>query len=313
MISVQNVSKSFGSVKALDRVSFEVARGEVVGLLGPNGAGKTTMLRLITGFFPPTEGKILIDGVDLLHSKPLLRKKIGYLAEHNPLYEDMTTKDFLSHVAVLKRVPFRKRKQSISAVIERCKIGPVLNRLIGKLSKGYKQRIGLAQALLGEPELLILDEPTSGLDPKQIIEIRTLIQTLGRERTVLLSTHILPEVRLTCQRILILNEARLVASVAAPDVAPQSPGAQEFRVTLRGSWDQGDEFLRFVPGVSEVRLERDGGAERDYLIVAEHGKEIQSELARRILFSGFELLTLKPVEWNLEEIFMNVVTSEVEQ
>lgn len=313
MISLQNVSKSFGAIKALNQVSFDISRGEVVGLLGPNGAGKTTVLRLVTGFFPPSQGRVLIDGADLLHSKPILRKKIGYLAEHNPLYHDMTTKDFLSHVAVLKGIPFRKRERSVMTVVEQCGISSVLSRLIGKLSKGFKQRIGLAQALLGEPELLILDEPTSGLDPKQIIEIRSLIQTLGRERTVLLSTHILPEVRVTCQRILILNEGRLVASGTAPDLEQRLRSAQEFRVSLRGPWDQGDQFLRYVPGVKEVKLEREGGAERDYLVVAEQAKEIQSELARWILYAGFELLALKRVEWSLEEIFLKIVTNETQE
>ncbi|MBI4000068.1 MAG: ABC transporter ATP-binding protein, partial [Candidatus Omnitrophica bacterium] len=183
MISVHNVSKSFGSVNALQNVTFEIKRGEVVGFLGPNGAGKTTMMRLITGFFPPSEGKVLIDGKDLFKSKPVLRRKIGYLPENNPLYQDMTAKAFLSYVAQLKGISFWARKNVIQKVARQCGVESILNRMVGKLSKGYQQRLGLAQALLGDPELLILDEPTNGLDPQQIIEIRSLIQKLGRERT----------------------------------------------------------------------------------------------------------------------------------
>ena len=211
MISVHNVSKSFGSVNALQNVTFEIKRGEVVGFLGPNGAGKTTMMRLITGFFPPSEGKILIDGKDLFKSKPVLRRKIGYLPENNPLYQDMTAQAFLSYVAQLKGISFWARKNVIQKVAGQCGVESILNRMVGKLSKGYQQRLGLAQALLGDPELLILDEPTNGLDPQQIIEIRSLIQKLGRERTIILSTHILPEVQVTCQRVLILNEGQVAA------------------------------------------------------------------------------------------------------
>ena len=210
MISVQNVSKSFGSVQALRDISFDIHRGEVVGFLGPNGAGKTTLIRLITGFFSPTEGIVQVDGSDLFRSKPELRRKIGYLAENNPLYRDMTSRTFLHYVAKLKGIALADREGVIQKAVDQCGIASASDRLIGKLSKGYQQRIGLAQALLGDPELLILDEPTNGLDPQQIIEVRNLIQTLGRDRTVILSTHILPEVQMTCERVLILNQGRLV-------------------------------------------------------------------------------------------------------
>lgn len=211
MISVQNVSKSFGSVQALRDISFDIHRGEVVGFLGPNGAGKTTLIRLITGFFSPTEGIVQVDGSDLFRSKPELRRKIGYLAENNPLYHDMTVRAFLNYAAKLKGIPPADRQGAIHQAVDQCGIASAFDRLIGKLSKGYQQRIGMAQALLGDPELFILDEPTNGLDPQQIIEVRNLIQTLGRDRTVILSTHILPEVQMTCERVLILNQGRLAA------------------------------------------------------------------------------------------------------
>lgn len=210
MISVRNVSKSFGSIKALDRISFTINPKEIVGFLGPNGAGKTTLMRLLTGTFPPSSGSILIEGKNLIHSKNL-RRKIGYLAEHNPLYREMTAYDFLTYVAALKGISGRQRKGAVLKVAEQCSVIPELNRLIGKLSKGYQQRIGLAQALLGDPEVLILDESTNGLDPQQIIEFRKLIQQLGKERTVIFSTHILHEVQQTCGRVLILNRGRLAA------------------------------------------------------------------------------------------------------
>ena len=212
MISVENVSKFFGPIKALQSVSFEIKSGEVVGFLGPNGAGKTTMMRLITGIFPPSEGKILVDGKDLFKSKASARRQIGYLAEHNPLYRDMTAKEFLFYVAALKGVGFWNRKREVESVMDQCDLGAARSRLIGKLSKGYQQRAGLAQALIGSPNFLILDEPTNGLDPKQISDMRKLIRSLSSNKTILLSTHILPEVQATCQRVLILNEGRLMAN-----------------------------------------------------------------------------------------------------
>ncbi len=234
MISVQQVSKFFGPIKALQNVSFEIKRGEVVGFLGPNGAGKTTMMRLITGFFPPTEGKIFIDGQDLFKSKPDLRKKIGYLPENNPLYREMATKAFLFYVAALKGIPFWSRKKIVQKVTDQCGVASVLNRIIGKLSKGFQQRVGLAQALLGDPELLVLDEPTNGLDPRQIVEIRNLILSLGQERTVLLSTHILQEVQATCSRVLILNEGQMAASLELKS-APTNLEDIFMRVVSQGS------------------------------------------------------------------------------
>ena len=209
MISVGNVSKSFGSIKALENISFTINHNEIVGFLGPNGAGKTTLMRLLTGTFPPTSGSILIDGKNLMESR-YLQNQIGYLAEHNPLYREMTAYDFLNYVAVLKGIALSERQNAVVKVVEQCSLSSIVNRLIGKLSKGYQQRIGLAQALLGDPEVLILDEPTNGLDPQQIIDMRNLIRQLGQNRTIILSTHILSEVQLTCQRVLILNQGRLV-------------------------------------------------------------------------------------------------------
>ena len=308
MISFEHVSKRFGRVKALDNVSFQIGTGEVVGFLGPNGAGKTTTMRLMTGIFPPTSGRILIDGADLFKSKHL-RRKIGYLAENNPLYREMTAREFLSFVAALKGLAFQNRKQAIEKVVHQCGITPVMDRIIGKLSKGFHQRIGLAQALLGDPELLILDEPTSGLDPQQIAEMRSLIRSLGGERTILISTHILPEVRMTCRRILILNQGRLVAS-GSPEILEQNlREAEEFLIRIRGSWHTGDQFLHELPDVLEVRLEWDRDGERAYRFLLRHDSPARSQLARLIMEAGFEILEFKAADWSLEDIFLKVTQS----
>lgn len=309
MISVQNVSKSFGSIHAVKEVSFEIKSGEVVGFLGPNGAGKTTMMRLITGIFPPSEGKILINGKNLFKSKPAVRAQIGYLAEHNPLYRDMTAKEFLFYVAALKGVIFWAKKREVEGVMDQCDLGAARNRLIGKLSKGYQQRVGLAQALIGSPDFLVLDEPTNGLDPKQISDMRNLIRTFARNRTILLSTHILPEVQATCQRVLILNQGRLVASGTPEGLEGDLRQSEDFIVVLRGAWGEGDQFLKH-PDVLEIKLEQDSNGIRSYRIRLKRESPIRTQMARFITEAGFELLELKKSEWSLEDIFLKIVTRE---
>jgi ABC-2 type transport system ATP-binding protein len=313
MISVKGVSKSFGSIKALDRVSFEIPKGQVVGLLGPNGAGKTTMMRLMTGYFPPSEGEILIEGVRIHPSKPVHRRNIGYLGENNPLYQDMLTIDFLKYVAGLKGIPFGERRKAIALGIEQCGLESAKKRIIGKLSKGFQQRVGLAQALLGDPKILILDEPTAGLDPKQIIDIRKLIIAIGMSRTVLLSSHILHEVQTTCQSVLILNRGKLMAQGASHDLEEKIRGAQELILKIQGDWKEGDAFLKNVSGVIGIHLRSELGNQREYAIAVKQDKDIRSELARHILDSGFELLSLKLTEWDLEDIFLKIVTCETEE
>ena len=310
MISVRNVSKSFGRTQALSDVSFEIKRGEVVGFLGPNGAGKTTMMRLITGLFQPTEGSILIDGQDLVRSKLDLKKQIGYLAEANPLYQDMTTRAFLEFVAVMKGISKSERRQAIEKTVEQCGLSPVYGRIIQKISKGFQQRLGLAQALLGDPNLLILDEPTNGLDPQQITEIRTLIQTLRRDRTILLSTHILPEVQVTCRRVLILNHGRLVASGSPEALEGKLRDFEEYIVTVRGTGRPDDGFLSGMPDVLDVQLEGVRYNECDFRIRIRKESPVRSQIARKVLEAGFELLELKSADWSLEDIFLKIVTRE---
>ena len=309
-LSVQNISKSFGPVSALQNVSFQIQRGEAIGFLGPNGAGKTTMMRIITGFFPPTEGNVLIDGQNLFESGPEIKKKIGYLPEHNPLYYDMTGKEFLVHTAKLKAVPPKKRAEAIERVVSQCGIENALNRIVGKLSKGYQQRMGLAQALIGDPDLLILDEPTNGLDPQQMTEIRNLIRKLSGDRTILLSTHILSEVQMTCERILILNQGRLIASGKPHDLEEKLKREAEFIVHLRGPWEKGDQFLKQVSGVIDVQLEAEENRQRKYRIRTEQGRDVQADVVRAAMNEGFELLELKACGLSLEDIFLHMVKSE---
>ncbi len=313
MISVERVSKSFGVVHALNDVTFQIERGAIVGLLGPNGAGKTTMMRLLTSFLAPSSGQILINGISREAAPRRQRGRVGYLPEHNPLYGEMTVRSFLSFVASLKGIPITKKKRSIEQVADQCDIGSVMKRMIGKLSKGYQQRIGLAQALLGNPEILILDEPTAGLDPGQIIEIRRLIRSLAKTHTILLSSHILPEVRMTCERVLILNRGKLVAEGTCEDLEHRLKKTNEFVITLSGDWSLGEQFLRFVPGVLDLKLQVEEGKVRHYLVTAERESEIRNRVAKTILNAGFELLALKPSEWNLEDIFLKIITSEGEE
>src|SRR3989338_5400423 len=237
MLKAVDLSKDFGGFRALDRVSFEVREGEVLGFLGPNGAGKTTAMRIFTGFFPPTHGKVWVGGEDFFKNPERMKRQIGYLPEAIGLYSDMRVLDFLQFVAQVKRVPSRLRKPHIEEKITRCGLWDVKNWMIGRLSKGYRQRVGLAQALIGDPDVLILDEPTNGLDPKQIIEIRSLIRELGKERTLVLSTHILPEVSMLCDRVMILNQGKVVASGTTDELEAGLEKRQEI-------FKAGFEFVR---------------------------------------------------------------------
>ncbi len=211
MIEVENLTKYYGDRPAIDNITFRVEKGEILGFLGPNGAGKTTTMRILAGFFPPTSGIARVAGYDVVNNSIDVRRRIGYMPETIPLYKDMRVKEYLEFVAEVKGVPRKRRKSKIEKAMKECGTTEVYHRLIGKLSKGFQQRVGLAQALLHDPEVLILDEPTIGLDPKQIIEIRQLIKSLAGERTIILSTHILPEVSMTCQRVIIINEGKIIA------------------------------------------------------------------------------------------------------
>jgi ABC-2 type transport system ATP-binding protein len=307
MIEVDNLTKLYGSLVALRQVSFRVDQGEIVGFLGPNGAGKTTALRILTCFMPPTSGTARVAGLDCqLHSLEV-RGKIGYLPENVPLYLDMTTRRFLSFAAAAKGVSRSRSGQEIERVMEVCTITSVAERLIGHLSKGYRQRIGIAQALLNDPAILILDEPTIGLDPSQIVEIRSLIKQLGAERTIILSSHIIPEVSQICQRILIINNGQIVATDTPANLTAQLQRNLQVYLEVEGPEAEVVQKLEAVTGVLEVKP-TDG--ESSYLIETSRGEDLRPELARTVVESGWQLRALTLQDMSLEEIFMQLVTDE---
>ncbi len=307
MIEVENLTKFYGTLPALRQVSFTVDQGEVVGFLGPNGAGKTTALRILTCYMPPTSGAARVLGLDCQQRSLEVRAKIGYLPENVPLYMDMTTRRFLTFAAAAKRVPrFRQRKE-IERVMEVCDITSVVDRIIGHLSKGYRQRIGIAQALLNDPPILILDEPTIGLDPTQIVEIRSLIKELGTERTIILSSHILPEVSQICQRILIINKGQIVATDTPANLTAQLQ--RNLRVYLEVEGPE-NEVLKNLSEMAGILAVKPTDSQNTYLIETRRGEDLRPEVARTVVEHGWRLRELKLQDLSLEDIFMQLVTDE---
>ncbi|MBS1253523.1 MAG: putative ABC transporter ATP-binding protein YxlF [Anaerolineales bacterium] len=306
MIEVENLTKHYGDFVAIEDVSFHVPRGEVLGFLGPNGAGKTTTMRILTGFMPPTDGRATVAGFDVFHDSLEVRRRIGYLPETVPLYPEMTVEGYLDFVAQLRSVD--ERWDSIDRVMEQVDIVDRADDLIGQLSKGYRQRVGLAQALVHNPEVIVLDEPTLGLDPKQIIEVRELIRSLSGERTVILSTHILPEVSQICERVLIINKGRIVAEDTPEQLSTRLEGAEHVRVTLDPSADGVAEVLGAIDGVEGVGQVGNGS----YDITCALDVELRPILARRIVERGWSLLELRPVGMGLEDVFLQLTTETEE-
>lgn len=312
MVKVQDVCKKFGPISALDHISFEIRQGEVIGFLGPNGAGKTTAMRILTAFFPPSEGRVWIDGKDLFQHPQELKRRIGYLPESVGLYTDMRVREFLSFVAKMKGVPAKNQKEHIDEKLERCGLGGLAHRIIGRLSKGMKQRVALAQALISDPDVLILDEPTSGLDPKQIIDIRLLIKELGRERTLILSTHILPEVSMVCDRVLIINQGRLVASGTTDQLGAGLQAGQEIVVTIgeRHRRDEIINLLKNVQGVERVTLTEEIGDRIILSLGIAKGLELGPEISRLFVQYHIPLLEMRTHRLSLEDIFIKLVLNE---
>jgi ABC-2 type transport system ATP-binding protein len=307
VIEVQHVSKKYGRVTAVDDVSFRAERGEILGFLGPNGAGKTTTMRILTGYMPASEGKAVVAGFDVF-SQPLeAKRRTGYLPETPPLYPDMTVREYLDFVARIKAVPSNERKSRVDSVMERTRVADMANRHCVKLSKGYKQRVGLAQALSHNPEVLILDEPTAGLDPKQIIETRELIRGLAGDHTIVLSTHILPEVSQTCQRVVIINKGRVVAVDTPQNLTARLTGAETMYVQIDAAGAEPGPVLAAIPGVSRVAAS-DGG----YEVESERGMDVRRELAKTVVTRGWGLLEMRPMRMSLEEIFLQVTTDETQ-
>jgi len=308
VIEVQHVSKRYGRVTAVDDVSFRVERGEILGFLGPNGAGKTTTMRILTGYMPASEGKAIVAGFDVFASPLDAKRRTGYLPEAPPLYPDMTVREYLDFVARIKGVPPGERKSRVTSVMQQTHVADMADRHCSKLSKGYKQRVGLAQALIHNPEVLILDEPTAGLDPKQIIETRQLIRGLAGSHTIVLSTHILPEVAQTCQRVVIINKGRVVAVDTPENLTARLTGAETMFLQVDALGSDALPVLASVPGVTRVVASDTGGG--GFEVESERGTDIRRELAKTVVNRGWGLLELRPMRMSLEEIFLQVTTDE---
>src|SRR5262249_17255320 len=280
MIEVESLTKRYGRKTAVDGVAFSVKKGEILGFLGPNGAGKTTTMRILTCYLPATEGTARVAGHDVFEEPLEVKRRVGYIPETPPLYPDMNVTDFLMFVAKIKGVPAAERKAKLDDAIEKCRVEDVRHTLIGRLSKGYRQRVGLAQATLHNPEVLILDEPTAGLDPKQIIETRELIRSLGGEHTIVLSTHILPEVSMTCGRVVIINKGKVVGEDTPENLTHRLKGAGALRLEVRGETGPVFDTVRVVPGVATVSPRPAGGGIVTFDVEAEAGKDVRADLAR---------------------------------
>jgi ABC-2 type transport system ATP-binding protein len=312
VIEVQHLTKHYGPVTAVHDVSFKAERGEILGFLGPNGAGKTTTMRILTGYMPPTDGKALVAGYDVLEQAIEAKRRTGYLPETPPLYPDMTVADYLTFCARIKGVSRADRANRVKTTMERTRIADVANRQCAKLSKGYRQRVGLAQALLHNPDVLILDEPTAGLDPKQIIETRRLIKELGGEHTVILSTHILPEVSQTCQRVVIINKGRVVAVDTPENLTSRLQGAGALYVEVDSMGADAQSALSAISGVTGVTTSERHGSAIGYEVATAADRDVRRELASTIVGRGWGLLELRPMRMSLEEIFLSLTTEETE-
>lgn len=301
MIEIKNLSKQYGPIVAVKNISFRVTRGEVVGFLGPNGAGKSTTMKIITGYMAPTDGEVKVAGYDVFENPLEVKRRIGYLPETPPLYMDMTVRSFLKFVAKLKGVSKSNINSQVDMSIEKAGLEDVQKRLIQNLSKGYKQRVGIAQALVSEPELLILDEPTVGLDPKQVAEIRSLIQNLKGKHTIVLSTHILSEVQATCERIIIIDKGRIVAEDTIEQLHQQLKGNKTLSIRVRRMSDGLLSQLEKLPGVTAVSS-KGGWIE----VTADGDPEHQERLSSAVVQSGAGLLELKSSDTSLEDIFLQL-------
>jgi gliding motility-associated transport system ATP-binding protein len=313
MIQVEHLTKRYGPTLAVSDVSFEVQKGQVLGFLGPNGAGKTTTMRILTGFLPPTDGRARVAGYDISESPMEAKKRTGYLPENPPVYPEMTVREYLAFVGKIKGVPRRELKTRIGEVCEKCAIQDVSDRPIGKLSKGYRQRVGIAQAIIHNPDVLILDEPTAGLDPKQIIETRELIRNLAGQHTVILSTHILPEVSKTCDRVVVINQGKVAAAGAPDELTMRLQGFETVLVTVEGPAAEIIDRLQRVAGVNLVEPRENAGTRMTFEIHAEKGNDVRAELARAIVESQWKLFELKTSGMSLEDIFLKLTTRDVSE
>lgn len=309
MIEIKNITKSYGSKKALNNISFTVNKGEILGFLGPNGAGKSTTMNIITGYLSPSDGSVTVDGFDTVKNSYECRKRIGYLPETPPLYTDMTVDEYLDFVYDIKKVKTNK-KEHINNILELVGIADVRARLIKNLSKGYKQRVGIAQALMGNPEVLILDEPTVGLDPKQIIEIRNVIKDLGKDRTVILSSHILPEISAICERVIIINKGEIVAEDTPENLSRKLSGDNKFEVRISGDRNIIENVFENINGIiSADSLGQKEEGSYDYVIECEKDVDVRKELFAALAEKNLPILMVKAVDMSLEDVFLQITAN----
>ncbi|MGZ5279081.1 MAG: ABC transporter ATP-binding protein [Pseudobdellovibrionaceae bacterium] len=312
MIEVQNLSKSYGGILAIQDLSFQVNKGEVVGFLGPNGAGKSTTMKIITGFMAPSSGQAIVCGFDVFENPIEVKKRIGYLPETPPVYMDMKVRDYLKYVAELKGVDKSKLEKNVANAIEKTQLGSVEKRLIHNLSKGFRQRVGIAQALVSDPEVLILDEPTVGLDPKQVSEIRDLIKELRGHHTIILSTHILPEVQATCERIVIIHKGKIVAQDSLSNLANLQTGSRKVNLKLKRPGSDMARDLSIISGVLKVQA---GNSPQDWILDTQESDEVVERIASQVIQKGYGLLEITSARADLEDIFLKLTygsTSEAQ-
>lgn len=304
MIKVSGLTKDYGSRRAIHNLSFDAQQGEIVGFLGPNGAGKTTTMRILTGYMPPTDGEAIVAGYDVVEESLEVRKRVGYLPESVPLYYDMVVSEYLKYMGELRRIP--NLDDRVDEVLDMVGLIDRADGYIGNLSKGMKQRVGLAQALLHRPEVLILDEPTIGLDPGQVVEVRELIREIGKERTVLLSTHLLNEAQNLCDRVLIINKGKIVAEDTTENLQARLLGAERVVIRVRGESEDLADSIKSVKGVRKVEAKDDGAVEFEFA----SGKDMRPEVAKQVIKDGYDLLELRPLGMSLEEIFLELTGNE---
>ncbi len=310
MIEVQNLTKQYAAITAIDHVSFEVERGQIVGFLGPNGAGKSTTMRILSCFIPATSGSARVAGFDVFTQSMEVRRRIGYMPESVPLYSEMRVATYLNFVAEVKGVPRAERTRRVGEVMERCLIADVQHRLVGKLSKGYRQRVGLAQAIVSDPEVLILDEPTIGLDPQQITEIRALIKSLAGQHTVILSTHILPEVSMLCEKIIIINKGAIVAKGPITELVAQAFPTTRVHLQVAGPPPAVRAEVSRIPGVLRVEQQTVLDGVGAFVVEVARDRDIRAELSRLAAGQKWDLLELRRIGMTLEEVFIRVVAGE---
>lgn len=313
MIEVKNVTKKYGSFTAVDNISFDVKDGEVVGFLGPNGAGKSTTMNMITGFIEPTDGQIIINGNDISKKPKKAKKQIGYMPENVPLYYDLTVKEFVTYMAELKFVKRQDKKEQVEKVIKETGLESVQKKLIKNLSRGYKQRVSMAGALVGDPDVIILDEPTVGLDPKQITEIRNLIKELGKKHTVILSTHILPEVSQICERVVIINKGKIVAVDTPENLEKKTKENNGISVTVEDKNDNMKKLKELIPEIESVEMVKDNeDGTKQYTIISKADTDLRKKLFDVLPKQDITIFELKKTETTLEDAFIKLIDTKKE-